>query len=127
MAQVSHQTSSFPRGRYQCVEVTTVQFSDCFGRFNETRFLQVEQKTFILRQYCFVTPMTRIRIATDIASERSQRIAMMAIAGNDFGDRVATSEEDCEHEGDNQAETRRCPESFRESARCPNPTNLRCE
>ena len=71
--------------------------------------------------------MMRFRIATDVASKHSQRIAMMAIAGNNFGDRVATSEEDCEHERHSQVETRRRPESFRESAQCADPTNLRCE
>ena len=61
---------------------------------NEMRFSQIEQQPFILRGNYFVTPMVHLRLATDVASENSKRVAMIAIAGDDFENCVAAGEQD---------------------------------
>src|SRR2546429_995654 len=68
--------------------------------------------------------MVRRRFATNVASENSQRVAMVPIASDHLPNRVAPGEQQGYHERYSQVGTQR---RGVQSARCTMPANLRRE
>ena len=72
------------------------------------RLLQIEKEPFIFRSQHFVTPTVRFRLVANISSKDDERIAMIAIAAEDFKNCVTTGEQDGEGQCDGEVGSARC-------------------
>src|SRR5213079_2895307 len=106
------------------MEIALVPFGARAVRLDELGFLQIKKQPFVFRGDDLISPMVRRRFATNVASENSQRVAMVPIAGEHLPNRVAPGEQQGYHERYSQVGTQR---RGVQSARCTKPANLRRE
>ena len=74
--------------------MSSVPFRDRAIRLYVVRFSQVKKQTLVFRRNGFVAPVARLCFATNVASKNSERVTMIAIAGNYLPNCVAAGEED---------------------------------
>src|SRR5436190_6702941 len=80
------------------MEIALVPFGARAVRLDELGFLQIKKQPFVFRGDDLISPMVRRRFATNVASENSQRVAMVPIAGEHLPNRVAPGEQQGYHE-----------------------------
>jgi hypothetical protein len=94
--KLAHQSRRFVCWRNQRIKVPTVPFCGGAIRLNKVRFPQVQEQPFVFGGNDFVTPVMRFRFVANVAPEKHKSVAMIAISEDDFGDCVATADQNRE-------------------------------
>src|SRR4051812_9173994 len=74
---------------------------------------KIEKQRFIFGRYDLITPVMRFRFLPHIVSKDSQRISVIAIAGDDLPTCVAAGEKDCKRQSKSAP-----PMNTRQSSSC---------
>jgi hypothetical protein len=95
-AKLAHQSRRFVCRHNQRIKVPTVPFCDGAIRLNKIRFPQIQEQPFILGGNDFVTPVMRFCFVANVAPEKHKSVAVIAISEDDFGNCVATRDQNRE-------------------------------
>src|SRR4029453_4538700 len=94
-SKLGYKTGRFLCRGYKRIEIFSVPFRHRTIRLDIMRLPQIEEQRLVPRRNNFITPVPRFCFPTNVAPEDSQRVAMIAIAGNYLPSCVATGKEDC--------------------------------